>query len=757
MKKNLMFAMFGAIALIGAVGISSCSSNDDVTTDVNPNYDPATQTVNTKFVLNINPAEQGTTRQAAATVQKANNFRGMQDAKLIGLSTGKTYDSNNPTYWLAPFAGSSTGYVVNKSYNLGTLYATGSVDNSVDTTTDPDDYKNASTSSHRVVELTLPLKTDAMLVYGRAIPVTKTGTSDIDKEENGSVIYNVNTTPENTTFTLVPRMSDANATAYTQCCELAAAILNRILKSEIDAHDMPNPVTEENKPITRTNKKGSYTQQADLSALTWRGIGALSDEAITALAASAPLQENLAKAYSVIRKTYLSTAAVNSGSAASICNMMKDVYSVAKSVADAVATNDDELNAQLLADEIIARIGNYFNIDETDFPFKSVGTASNPSTGTLLYSLKAAGITVTGFTAVNDNNFPTFPKSFNVPEGVAQLDFTDFNADASTGGFIYKTQDGSASLIDLNAKLNPTKYMYPSELLYFDNSLLRVSDEDKEANDYPDGYNKWDDTSSWPTTEWTTGPVTSGTRSVAVKNNINYGVAMLQSTVAIDNTVTTGFLDNHPENSDTDDENDVKLTAEQIGKFVLTGVLIGGQYKQVGWNYLTNSAAATNSDYVIYDNKVTSNGATIAASTATTNYTLVFDNYTTEAGGQKDVLVALEFKNGNDVDIYGKGGIIPKGGTFYLAAKLELGNKAISTWPTTYAIPPYDEDTGASKQITRIFTQDYVTTATFKIGENSLKYAYTTVPDLRASQTSLGLSVDLNWREGIDFTVELGR
>lgn len=736
MKKNFRFALVGAIALLGAVGISSCSSSDDVA-DVNPNYDSVSETVRTRFVLNINPAEQGSTRQSASTVQKANNFRGMKDAKLIGLSTGKA------STFLAPFLGSSTGFDVKKTFDLGTLYANGSVDNTGTT--------NAENSSHRVVELTLPLKTDAMLVYGRAIPVTKTGSSEVDKEENGSVVYSVNATPESTTFSLDPRMADA--TAYIQCCNLAATILNQIMLSGVEAHPKTSATAGADQTITRITYDnstdpatviGSYTQDADLLALTWREIGSKSDAEIAALA---PLQENLAKAYSVIRKTYSSTDAVNTGSAASLCNMMKDVYSIASSVADAVATNDAELNAQRLADEIKSRIETYFNRDNAAFPFRSVGTSTTGNS--ILKALSDAGVTVTGFTAVNDNNFPTFPKSFSVPEGVAQLDFTDFSGTTTiTGGFVYKTPN-SASLINLAPNFDPTKYMYPSELLYFDNSLLRVTDAEKDPGDYPDGYNRWD-TDSW--TGWTTGPVTSGTRSVAVKNNINYGVAMLQTTVAIADPTsftTPGFKDNHPA------EESVTLSADQIGNFMLTGVLIGGQYKQVGWNYLTNSVEAANKDYIIYDNKMASNGATVATSTATPNYTLVFDNYAT-AGDQGDVLVALEFKNGNDVDIYGKGGMIPKGATFYLAAKLTLGTNKILSWPTTYAIPPYTA-TGASQEVTRIFTQDYVTTATFKIGENSLKYAYTTVPDLRASQTSLGLSVDLQWRLGLNFTdVELG-
>ena len=725
MRKLMNFAYTSAIALLNAGFFAACSSNNETALDPNPTYNTETKSVTTKFVLNVSSASN--MRQASATVQKANNFRGMKDATLIGLSTVKG------SSYLAPFLGSSTGFEVKKTYDLGTLYASGSVDNGPNS-------DNANNSSHRVVELTLPLKTDAMLVYGRAIPIPKTVSSSsvIDKDENGFVEYNVSDTPENTTFSLVSRME--NTDAYTQCCDLAAAILNRIMKSEVSAYDMSNPITR-----TNTTTGGSYTQEATLPELTWRGIGSLDDDAIALLA---PLQENLAKAYSVIRKTYSNTAAINSGSAASLCNMMKDVYAIAKSVALATATNDDELNAQRLADEIVGRIENYFNADDTAFPFKAVGKSS--STNTILYSLNAANIDVSGFNLLVEDTkyFPTFPKSFNVPEGVAQLDFTDYTA--TGGGFAYKTVETSVSLLDLTTAVDPTRYTYPSELLYFDNSLLRVTDTDKNPGDYPDGYSKWDANDSW--SGWTTGPVTSGTRSVAVKNNINYGVAMLQTTVAIDGSE---FKDNHPA------EEQVTLSAEQIGKFVLTGVLIGGQYKQVGWNYLSNSYADGNKNYIIYDTKMASNGATVAASTATPNYTMVFDNYCVGTGGgnqddQTDVLVALEFKNGNDVDIYGKGGIIPKGGTFYLAAKLKLQSNTISDWPTTYAIPPYT-DAGASKEITRIFTQDYVTTATFKIGEHSLENAYTTVPDLRASQTSLGMSVDLQWRPGLSFVTTLGQ
>ena len=215
MRKLMNFAYTSAIALLNAGFFAACSSNNETALDPNPTYNTETKSVTTKFVLNVSSASN--MRQASATVQKANNFRGMKDATLIGLSTVKG------SSYLAPFLGSSTGFEVKKTYDLGTLYASGSVDNGPNS-------DNANNSSHRVVELTLPLKTDAMLVYGRAIPIPKTVSSSsvIDKDENGFVEYNVSDTPENTTFSLVSRME--NTDAYTQCCDLAAAILNRIMK-----------------------------------------------------------------------------------------------------------------------------------------------------------------------------------------------------------------------------------------------------------------------------------------------------------------------------------------------------------------------------------------------------------------------------------------------------------------------------------------------------------------------------------------------
>ena len=50
-------------------------------------------------------------------------------------------------------------------------------------------------------------------------------------------------------------------------------------------------------------------------------------------------------------------------------------------------------------------------------------------------------------------------------------------------------------------------------------------------------------------------------------------------------------------------------------------------------------------------------------------------------------------------------------------------------------------------------SRDAVTTATFTIGKDALQRAYSTIPDLRSTQMFFGLSVDLEWKAGLNFNV----
>ena len=383
MNKRLMFAMTGAIALAGSMGLGSCSSEDEVV-DVNPTYNNVTNEVTTQFVLNVATAPNQFTRQSSATVQRASNFRGMQDAHLIGLSTGNSS-------WLAPFAGNSTGYTVNKTFDLGTIYGSSAVNNQ--------GTNNEDNSSHRVLELAMPINTDAMLVYARAIP------SGSD-EDNGKVTMNITATPENSTIDLVSRLNN-RGTEYEQTCALGAAILNRILDAQVSAADAGD------------FSHNTYTNVGALDAISWKQLGTT----FGAGTQQAPLLEILGKAYYTLTK--VNEGELRAGSGNALFSLISQLYATATSVYGATSTNDPEANAQRLAIEIRNRIGNYFNTDGSNVTeWRSIGKAGE--TGTIINNLISAGVITTEnwsstFGAVKTGDLRNLPTAFGLPVGAAIL------------------------------------------------------------------------------------------------------------------------------------------------------------------------------------------------------------------------------------------------------------------------------------------------------------------------------------------------
>jgi len=115
-----------------------------------------------------------------------------------------------------------------------------------------------------------------------------------------------------------------------------------------------------------------------------------------------------------------------------------------------------------------------------------------------------------------------------------------------------------------------------------------------------------------------------------------------------------------------------------------------------------------------------------------------------------------------------KHNIIRNGGIFYIIGKLDPNAGPLAPadpanptaaeladgidWPTgdIACLPPCKDDYTTLKE-RRVFIQDFMTVANFVIGENSLKHAYLTTPDLRYSALTLGLSVDIKWSTGLNF------
>ena len=148
-------------------------------------------------------------------------------------------------------------------------------------------------------------------------------------------------------------------------------------------------------------------------------------------------------------------------------------------------------------------------------------------------------------------------------------------------------------------------------------------------------------------------------------------------------------------------------------------------------------------------------------------YTMCWDNYDASSTTQKNVFIAVEMRNETGSDFWGELNIVRKGGTFYLVGELDLNEAASQRdalvtsindqlTKNNYHYPPFNPETGATIAIPRIFMQDYMTVANIILQEDALQHAYVTMPDLRSSQISLGLSVNTVWQQGYTFDVNIG-
>ena len=718
--KTTKLILTGVLALSAA--LVSCNRE---AIDVNPNYNPDTDEVNTQFILSVNTGQSANTRMTADAVQKNTNFFGITDAKIFAFATGLSY----------PFVKSTDAANFKKSYDLGTLYSNGDIDPA----------NNVESSSHRILQLTIPVGTDAMLVYGRAI-------NDQPGKNRGSMQMHLDQDPANTYFHVERRIgTEANVKDYDATARLMIFVINRIMASEVAAGD-----------------GSGYT---GLEAISWKEVGHQYEinQGIHGRTGTykeqLPLTENLGLIWSTF--TWINPGEYRAGYSSAVKKMMQDMHTVISAAVSATPTSAQEANAKRLAVEIEYRMNKYFT---NDWQYKDPDAIKSIVVNDGIMTETEWNNATTGFKgAQNLNSYPY--GDFGIPEGAAQLDY-----DRTNDVFFYKHPN--QALVTQGNTFEPRKYVYPAELAYYVNSGLRVTDKANVAvSDYPNGVNPWDDDQT-SGNKWTAGnwqlnkPVVSTTRGVAVRDNINYGVALLETNVAWSaDAVTAGAIQDNKKNM-TGDETNRSINLEDT-HFNLHGILIGGAHPRVDWQYLPMNVSGINGqdgnplgsfDGVVYDDAI----ANTSVPTLSPNYTLVFDNYDFRKGDtelQNDVLIALEFVNNGD-DFWGRDNLIPSGGTFYLVGKLVAAPKKLTgettqdqtiSWPAHYQVPPIYEtgaSAGLSKQIPRVFIQDFMTKVTFRIGTGSLKHAYVTVPDLRSSQMTLGLSVDIQWQNGFEYDIE---
>lgn len=699
-KKYLNFAMMSVIALAGTLGFTACStdSDDAAAVENNPTYDAATGLVKSQFVLNI--ASNAQTRSAGTTVQAGGEgFRGIDNTLLFAFQT------NGKRFVDGTFANADAA----NRYDLGMVAAAGSLDND-------------GSNSHRILELAMPTGTDAMLFYGKAIK----GSSTPDYNEIGKVSYNISgKTATGFSFALNSRVGNANRFKYT--AELLAAIMTKIVNAE-----------------------GTYTVNMTTYP-DWTGAASLSSSwkdlnPTTQARDLTPLEEILHKAFTTL--TSYGANELRGGSSKAILTTVRDLYAVTTKVVAATATSPYEELARHIATAINTQITTYF----TTVPAAPI----NGFKGVDGIKTSMGASWNDNWDAVTDEELADFPVvNFTLPEGAAQLEYT-----SSSNTFTHKTP--GTSLLNKSATTDPAAYQFPAELMYYCNSSVRTSNKEKSSSaGYPNGVANWDDNSKWDS-DWNGTEVMSSTRATAMTQNVNYGVAMLKTTVSIKEGLSE--LEDNRAALNPGEENQTFSPANI--DFTWTGVIVGGQPATVDWQFLPPTSSTY--DKLVYDNRVTGLAAgtavpSTAGSASAANYTILFDNYISSAT-QNKVRVALQFVNNGD-DFWGRDNLIRKGQTFYLVAELDPTGKEIAAanWDTYYQVPPLNAS-GKSTKTTRVFVQDYMTTANFKlvngtgVGDTkTLQNAYVTIPDLRSSQLSFGLSVDLDWRPGLVFdNVELG-
>ena len=307
-----------------------------------------------------------------------------------------------------------------------------------------------------------------------------------------------------------------------------------------------------------------------------------------------------------------------------------------------------------------------------------------------------------------DNAWDGFPASLGLPDGAAAIRWN---------GTSFTPQISYTSLADINGI---DRFTYPAEIYYYGNSRIVTSNIDGRQQIYDDVSNqKWYQVLTSGYEYQDNAAVTHNTRSVAIKDPLQYGVARLQ--VKLIKTAST--------------LEDAKGSPIPVGdeSFPLTGIIVGGQMP-VGFDFSPTTSYPVYSDtdiVYVYDNQVKTNGpsgneyfylSSAADATQMTN-TLVLQSY-----DHKVVPVVLEFINNSGYDFEGLDGTVLKGTKFYLVALID---------PATKSGDPLTQIRD------RVFTQDYTTTLNMKV--TGLSKAYNVVPNLLSPRLELGIELVSQW------------
>lgn len=289
----------------------------------------------------------------------------------------------------------------------------------------------------------------------------------------------------------------------------------------------------------------------------------------------------------------------------------------------------------------------------------------------------------------------TYPQNVGLPDGAAQLKFEG-------GAFSYIDSENIGNL----SYTSMDRFVYPASLYYTTNTAIKTSTSrlaDKYGTDWKTCLALYNGGGT---------SVEANTQSVALVNQIQYAVGRFDVAAKFS---ASSINDNVGES--------IAVTAED--GITLDGILIGGQ-KNADWQF---APLASSEEYTIYDASVTST----KLGTADIASKIMAQSLALPTTAATPVNFALELTNNTGNAFTGVDGIVPDGAKFYLVGRLEPQ---------------------ADKADNKVFAQAYNTKANVTI--SSLAHAYNCIPDLKNPKLELGLSVNLEWTEGLvqDITID---
>ena len=324
--------------------------------------------------------------------------------------------------------------------------------------------------------------------------------------------------------------------------------------------------------------------------------------------------------------------------------------------------------------------------------------------------------------------YQNFPTDIHLPMGAARIAW-----DETQKKFIVPDVQAYGKQMDI---MSMNDYCYPMNLQYQVLSDIVASDTEVALPAVEGGSTlseQWqqliDELYSGASTM-----VSQSTRSVAMKQQVNYAVGKLALKTRI---------------ASSDNMYDAKGKLVNVTNgFTLKGYIIGGQ-REVDYNFQPVSGSK---EYAIYDTGLNGGPQEVK------RHVFTKENFVLGLGtaADKDIQIALELVNNGD-DFQGADGVIVHGATFYLVANLA----------------PKEGTNYTSGSIDQVFSRDKATTVTLTIeggypdldGDGKpdpglddygrvrplkgLATATYGLPNLEIPKPTVGLSVNLSWEEGL--------